>query len=144
MKILIANDDGIYSQGILDLASSLAEIADVTVVAPHRERSTAGHSLTLHKPLRIFEVRPKHFAVTGTPADCIYIGTRHILKEKPDLVISGINRGANLGTDIYYSGTVAAAREGMLYGVRSIAVSLCAFHQGKRLKNITGKRRPLL
>lgn len=129
MRILISNDDGIQATGIIRLAQTLEEIGEVTVVAPHRERSTAGHSLTLHKPLRIFQIKPNYFSVTGTPADCIYIGTRHILKQKPDLIVSGINRGANLATDTFYSGTVAAAREGMLFGVTSIAVSLCIFKQ---------------
>jgi len=125
MNILISNDDGIESKGILLLAEALKELGDVTVVAPHRERSTSGHSLTLHKPLRCIEVKPKYFAISGTPADCVYMATRYILKRKPDLIISGVNRGANLGNDIYYSGTVAAAREGAYWGVKSIAFSLC-------------------
>jgi len=125
MNILISNDDGIESQGILLLAEALKDLGQVTVVAPHRERSTSGHSLTLHKPLRCYEVKPHHFAISGTPADCVYMGTRFILKEKPDIIISGINCGANLGNDIYYSGTVAAAREGAYWGVKAIAFSLC-------------------
>ncbi len=135
MRILISNDDGIHAHGILELAKALESIAEVTVVAPHRERSTAGHCLTLHKPLRIYETRPRYFAVTGTPADCIYIGAQHIMKEPPDLIVSGINRGANLATDTFYSGTVAAAREGFLFGITSIAVSLCIF----RPRNIEGE-----
>ncbi len=124
MKILISNDDGIDSPGLQALAAALESFGEVTVVAPHRERSTAGHSLTLHKPLRIFEVAPRRFATTGTPADCIYLGIREILKAKPDLIVSGINAGANLGTDVHYSGTVAAAREGALLNVPSYAFSL--------------------
>jgi len=125
MDILICNDDGIESPGILALADGLSTLGNITVVAPHRERSTAGHSLTLHKPLRIKEIMPKYFAVTGTPADCVYVATRRIMSKKPDIIVSGINDGANLGNDIYYSGTVAAAREGAYWGVKSFAFSLC-------------------
>ena len=128
MNILISNDDGIESPGILLLAEALAEFGNVTVVAPHRERSTSGHSLTLHKPLRCVEVKPRHFAVTGSPADCVYMGTRLLMKVKPDLIVTGVNRGANLGNDIYYSGTVAAAREGAYFGAKAIAMSLCLGH----------------
>lgn len=126
MRILISNDDGIESPGILKLAQGLrASGLDVTVVCPHRERSTTSHSLTLHKPLRVFEVEKQTFAVTGSPADCVYFATRFLLKSnKPDLVVSGVNRGANLGHDIFYSGTVAAAREAALFGIPAIAMSL--------------------
>ena len=124
MKILIANDDGIESPGIQRLADAMEGLGEVTVVAPHRERSTSGHSLTLHKPLRIFQVRPGRYATTGTPADCIYLGMREILKAEPDIILSGINAGANLGTDVHYSGTVAAAREGALMNIRSYAFSM--------------------
>lgn len=124
MKILISNDDGIDSPGIQALAMGMNRLGSVTVVAPHRERSTSGHSLTLHKPLRIFPVKGDQFATTGTPADCIYLGIRHILKEKPDVILSGINMGANLGTDLHYSGTVAAAREGALMNIPSYAFSV--------------------
>jgi 5'-nucleotidase len=126
MKILLSNDDGYDSPGILQLFHRLEEDGyDVTIVAPSRERSTAGHSLTLHKPLRIAEMGRKIYAVSGSPADSVYMATRQILGEKPSLVISGVNRGANLGTDIFYSGTVAAAREAFLFGIPSLAVSLC-------------------
>lgn len=124
MKILISNDDGFESPGIQLLAAAAESFGEVYVVAPHRERSTAGHSLTLHKPLRIIEHGPRRYATSGTPADCIYLGIHHILKEKPDLILSGINRGANLGTDVFYSGTVAAAREGALMNVRSYSFSM--------------------
>lgn len=129
MKILISNDDGIESSGILELAKALSSVGEVTVVAPHRERSTAGHSLTLHKPLRIHKLAEGLYSTSGTPADCVYLGVREILKEKPDIVVSGINRGANLGTDIYYSGTVAAAREAALIGIKSYAFSLVDMQQ---------------
>jgi len=124
MKILVSNDDGFDSPGIQCLARAAAELGEVIVVAPHRERSTAGHSLTLHKPLRIREHGPGLFSASGTPADCIYLAIHHILKEKPDLILSGINRGANLGTDVFYSGTVAAAREGALMNIKSYAFSM--------------------
>lgn len=124
MKILISNDDGIDSPGIKALANAVKDLGDVFVVAPHRERSTAGHSLTLHKPLRIQSLGNQHFSTTGTPADCVYLGIREIVKGRPDVILSGINRGANLGTDLYYSGTVAAAREGALMNIRSYAFSL--------------------
>lgn len=127
MRILISNDDGIDSPGIVALAKAMATIGEVTVVAPHRERSTAGHSLTLHKPLRIHKVGPNFYSTSGTPADCIYLGTRELMKPKPDLIVSGINKGANLGTDVHYSGTVAAAREGALMNIRSYAFSLVYF-----------------
>ncbi len=124
MKILISNDDGIDAPGIKALAKVLASVGEVTVVAPHRERSTASHSLTLHKPLRVYEVGPNQYSVSGSPADCVYLGLRFIMRERPDLIVSGINAGANLGTDLHYSGTVAAAREGALMNVRSLAFSL--------------------
>ncbi len=126
MKILVSNDDGIQSPGILLLAEALESIgADVLVVAPQIERSTTGHSLTLHKPLRVREVAKNRFFVSGSPADCIYFATRHMLDKKPDLIVSGVNYGANLGQDHFYSGTVAAAREGSFFGIRSLALSLC-------------------
>lgn len=126
MNILLSNDDGFDSPGILKVFHKLkSEGHNVTLVAPHRERSTVGHSLTLHKPLRIHEIEKNLYAVTGSPADCVYVATRKILSKKPDLMISGINRGANLGNDIFYSGTVAAARESYLFGINSVAVSLC-------------------
>jgi len=131
MNILISNDDGIESPGLHFLASALETLGQVTVVAPHRERSTSGHSLTLHKPLRCKEVAPNRFAVSGTPADCVYMATRLLMKSKPDVIVSGINRGANLGNDVYYSGTVAAAREGAYYGVNAVAVSLCFNEHGQ-------------
>lgn len=128
MNILISNDDGIESPGILLLAAALESLGHVTVVAPQRERSTSGHSLTLHKPLRCYEVRPNYYAISGSPADCVYMATRLLMKKKPDIVVSGINKGANLGNDIYYSGTVAAAREGAYFGSKAIAFSLALGH----------------
>lgn len=124
MRILVTNDDGIQSPGILALAEHLAAIGEVTVVAPDRERSAVGHSLTLHSPLRAEEIRPGFFAVDGTPTDCVHLGVYGLLDKRPDLVVSGINKGGNLGDDITYSGTVSAAMEATLMGVPAFAVSL--------------------
>lgn len=124
MRILLSNDDGIHAPGIKILYEELCKIGSVTVVAPLEEKSTTGHSLTIHKPLRIIPMGKNFFGVNGSPADCVYLGMRQILKKMPDLVVSGINRGANLGQDVYYSGTVSAAREACIYGVPALAVSL--------------------
>lgn len=122
--ILITNDDGIRSEGIKKLAAALRRLGTVYVVAPDRERSAAGHSLTLHRPLRIEEVGLRTYAVDGTPTDCVTIAVNGILPVRPDIVVSGINRGANLGEDVTYSGTVSAAMEGTLMGIPSFAISL--------------------
>lgn len=123
MLILVTNDDGIRSQGILVLARALKRVGEVYVVAPDRERTAAGHSLTLHKPLRIEAQGPRMFAISGTPTDCVNLAVNQILPRRPDLVVSGINKGGNLGDDVTYSGTVSAAMEGTLLGIPSIAVS---------------------
>jgi len=127
MKIMVTNDDGIAAPGIKALADALQELGDVTVVAPDRERSAAGHSLTLHSPLRVFELRPGWYAVDGTPTDCVNMGIHSLLPSPPDLVVSGINHGGNMGDDITYSGTVAAAMEANLMGIPALAVSLATF-----------------
>lgn len=124
MRILVSNDDGVHAEGIRALYRELRKLGEVYVVAPLEERSTTGHSLTLHKPLRMIEVEDGVYGVSGSPADCVYMGLRQVMKGKPDLVVSGINRGANLGQDVYYSGTVSAAREGAILGIPSLAVSL--------------------
>ncbi|MBS4026004.1 MAG: 5'/3'-nucleotidase SurE [Clostridia bacterium] len=127
MKILITNDDGIKADGIKKLAKTFAESGNlVSVVAPERERSAAGHAITVHKPLRVSQVDSEgisYYAVSGTPADCVKLALEKLI-EKPDIVISGINRGANLGTDVLYSGTVSAAIEAALNGLPAIAVSI--------------------
>ncbi len=131
MRILLANDDGIHSPGITTLARKLSEYHEVYVVAPDRERSAAGHSLTLHHPLRVekmefgYDAGVKAWTTNGTPGDCVKIALNAVLKDKPDLLISGVNNGPNLGADILYSGTVSAAMEGAVLGYPSIAVSLC-------------------
>ena len=124
--ILITNDDGVYSPGIQLLAKRLRELDSVVIVAPDRERSAAGHSMTLHRPLLIEEVRESVYSVNGTPTDCVNIAVKGLLKETPRLVVSGINKGPNLGDDVTYSGTVAGAIEGILLGIPSFAVSLVA------------------
>jgi 5'-nucleotidase len=123
--ILVSNDDGFRSDGIVALAESLRSLGTVYVVAPDRERSAAGHSLTLSHPLRVEKVGHRVYAVDGTPTDCVNLAVNGILrKKKIDLLVSGINKGANMGDDITYSGTVSAAMEGTLLGIPSIAVSL--------------------
>jgi 5'-nucleotidase len=124
MIILVSNDDGIHSEGIHALEAALAKIGEVYTVAPDREQNAVSHSLTLHRPLRIEEVGPRRFAVNGTPTDCVNVAVKGFLPVRPQLVVSGINKGANLGDDITYSGTVSAAIEGSLLGIPSIAVSL--------------------
>lgn len=135
MKILISNDDGLLANGIRALIEALAPCHDVYVVAPDRERSAAGHSLTLHTPLRVEEVDAKYGAkrcwmTTGTPGDCVKLAINAILEkdELPDLVISGINHGPNLGADILYSGTVSCAMEGAMMGYPSMATSLASMN----------------
>ena len=136
MKILLTNDDGIYSEGIQILKKQLDNIAEVTVIAPDRERSTIGHAMTLRKPLRIRKVKIDgnfwEFSLDGTPADCVIVGLLEIMKDKkPDLIVSGINRGPNLGDDIIYSGTVSAVMEGAMRNIPSLAVSIAGFEDFK-------------
>ena len=127
MNIMVTNDDGIHAVGIRALAEAMTALGTVTVVAPDREKSAVGHSLTLHSPLRILELRPGWYAVDGTPTDCVNMGVHNMLPATPDLVVSGINHGANLGDDVTYSGTVAAAMEANLMGIPAIAFSLATF-----------------
>ncbi len=126
MRILISNDDGYRAQGLVELAECLGRIAEVTVVAPERNRSGASNSLTLDRPLRVSEIRRNYFAVDGTPADCVNLALTGMLETRPDLVIAGINAGENLGEDVLYSGTVAAAMEGALLGYPALATSLAS------------------
>lgn len=123
-RILVTNDDGVFSEGIRLLAGALNEVADVTVVAPDREQSATGHSLTLHRPLRMQQLGDRQYSVDGTPTDCVNLGVLWLMAENPpDLVVSGINFGSNLGDDVTYSGTVSATFEGALLGIPSIAFS---------------------
>ncbi len=134
MKLLISNDDGIFAQGIRALADALAAAGhDVTVVCPDRERSATGHGLTMHQPIRaevvesVFHPGVQAWSCSGTPADCIKLGLWGLLESPPDFILSGINQGPNLGSDILYSGTVSAAMEGLLEGIPSIAFSLASY-----------------
>lgn len=124
MNILVSNDDGYRAEGLQQLVRALEELADVTVVAPERNRSGASNSLTLDVPLRVFPYDQKKFYVNGTPTDCVHLAISGLLGQEQDMVVSGINDGANLGDDVLYSGTVAAAMEGRFLGLPAIAVSL--------------------
>jgi len=131
MRILVTNDDGINSPGLLALVRRLVEIGEVCVIAPEREQSAAGHGITLHKPLRMNEVRleapaARAYATNGTPADCVILAVAGELPA-PDLIVSGINSGANLGEEVLYSGTVSAAMEGALQGITSFSVSVTSY-----------------
>ena len=126
MRILLSNDDGYFAPGIEHLARILSTVADITVVAPERDRSGASYSLTLDRPLSLKQSANGFYHVNGTPTDCVHLAVTGMLDELPDMVVSGINSGANMGDDTIYSGTVAAATEGFLLGVPSVAVSLCS------------------
>ena len=122
-RILLTNDDGVHSEGIRALAEALAPLGEVTIVAPIQEASAIGHALTLRRPLRLEHVRNDVYAVDGTPTDCVNVAIAHVLNGKPDLIVSGINKGLNLGDDVTYSGTVSGALEGALLGIPSLAFS---------------------
>ncbi|MFW0883801.1 5'/3'-nucleotidase SurE [Candidatus Acidulodesulfobacterium sp. H_13] len=124
MNILLSNDDGVYATGINILFEELSKVADVVIVAPDRERSASSHSLTIDRPLRVNEIKPNIYSVDGTPTDAVNIAVHSLLKTKPDIVISGINYGGNICDDVIYSGTVSAAMEGAVMGIKSLAVSL--------------------
>ena len=129
MKILVSNDDGYLATGITTLADALSEIGDVVLFAPDRNHSGASNSLTLHAPLRVHQVTDGRYFVNGTPTDCVHLALSGYLDFEPDIVVAGVNHGANLGDDVIYSGTVAAAMEGRFLGYPAIAVSLVG-HQG--------------
>ncbi|NLJ59367.1 MAG: 5'/3'-nucleotidase SurE [Firmicutes bacterium] len=153
MRILVTNDDGIFADGIRILAQDLLNLGEVRVVAPDRERSATGHAITVLRPLRIESVkfpdsRIRAWAVDGTPSDCVKLAIEDLLEWKPDVLVSGINRGPNLGTDVLYSGTVSAAIEGAIYEIPSVAISVAAFENcnypvaaefGKQLVSIVAK-----
>lgn len=122
--ILLSNDDGVRAPGIQALADALEGIGDLVVAGPDRERSATAHAISLDHPLRVDELRPGVYAIDGTPVDCVYLALHHLVPRKPDLCLSGINNGFNLGSDVFYSGTVGAALEAALRGVPSIAISL--------------------
>jgi 5'-nucleotidase len=126
VRILLSNDDGVHAPGLAALAEAFPD-DEVWIVAPDREQSASSHSISLHRPLRIVEVGPRRFSVDGTPTDAVYMGLNLVMRDRrPDLVLSGVNNGPNLGTDVLYSGTVAAAMEGAILGCPAIAVSLAA------------------
>src|SRR5215467_3569818 len=127
MVILLSNDDGIQSEGLIALEESLRPIGEIYTVAPDRAQSSMSHALTLHRPLRVHEIAPRRMSVDGTPVDCVKLALTGLLPVRPNLVVSGINKGPNLGDDIIYSGTVSAAIEAALLGVPAIAVSLVTF-----------------
>lgn len=157
MKILITNDDGIEAPGLVVLAESLKEIGEVTIVAPLQEQSAVGHAITMQLPLRVIDYKKNGsffgYAVSGTPADCVKIGIRNIMKSPPDLVVSGINHGSNTAINIIYSGTVSAAREAAIMDIPSMAVSVTNheatnFHFAGKItrllaKQLAGKDLPL-
>lgn len=124
MRIVISNDDGVHARGLTILARALRTIAEIDVVAPDRDRSGASNSLTLNHPLRVKQLENGFYSVEGTPTDCVHLASTGLLKEQPDMVVSGINSGANLGDDVLYSGTVAAAIEGRFLGLPAMAISL--------------------
>lgn len=130
MRILLSNDDGYFAPGLIALAEALREIAEIVVVAPERNRSGASNSLTLDRPLSIREAANGFYFVNGTPTDCVHLAVTGMLDQLPDIIVSGINLGANMGDDTIYSGTVAAATEGFLLGIPSLAISLTSF-EGK-------------
>lgn len=130
MRILLSNDDGYFAPGLAALAETLSTLADITVVAPERDRSGASNSLTLDRPLSLRRAHNGYYHVNGTPTDCVHLAVTGMLDHLPDMVISGINHGANMGDDTIYSGTVAAATEGYLLGIPSIAVSLVSEGRG--------------
>ncbi|GAB4424654.1 MAG: 5'/3'-nucleotidase SurE [Thermodesulfovibrionales bacterium] len=124
MVILVTNDDGVHSPGLIALFRAMKELGDAYIVAPDRERSAVGHSLTLHRPLKVEQLRDHVYSVNGTPTDSVVLGVNKVLPRKPDIVVSGINQGGNLGDDITYSGTVSAAIEGTILNIPSFAISI--------------------
>jgi len=138
VRVLITNDDGVHAPGLAALVKRVSELAEVVVVAPDRERSAVGHALTLHHPLRAARIADNIYSVDGTPTDCVNLGIHSLLSFRPDLVLSGINRGANVGDDVTYSGTVAAALEATLMGIPAIAVSLVTKGAGENYEAAAG------
>ncbi|MCZ8131325.1 MAG: 5'/3'-nucleotidase SurE [Steroidobacteraceae bacterium] len=139
MNVLLSNDDGIHAEGLRALARGLADLGRLTVVAPDRNRSAASNSLTLEAPLRVVETQPGWYSVNGTPTDCVHLAISGLLDVEHELVCSGINDGANLGDDVLYSGTVAAAVEGRFLGLPTIAFSLATGTWGKKNEPATGR-----
>ncbi len=143
MRFLLTNDDGIRASGLAALERTLEGLGDIQVVAPDRERSGAGHSLTLDHPLRVAQIDATHHAVTGTPTDAVLLAIEKLLPERPDWVVSGINHGPNMGEDVTYSGTVAAAIEATILGIPALAVSLVG-REGLRFEAVQPTLRRLI
>ena len=142
MRILLTNDDGIHAEGLASLERVARTLSDdVWVVAPENDQSGYAHSLSISEPLRLRKIGEKHFAVRGTPTDCVIMGVRKILPEPPDLILSGVNSGANIADDVTYSGTVAGAMEGAMLGIRSIALSQAYNVSGRRARRALGDHR---
>jgi len=133
--VLLTNDDGYQAEGLRALAEELADVVTLSIVAPSREQSGTAQSLTLRQPIVCNRIAEREWAIDGTPADCVIVALHKLLPEKPDLLISGINHGANLGENVFYSGTVGAAREGALHHIPSMAVSLCAKRENAKFEN---------
>ena len=127
MHLLLSNDDGIHAVGLKSLAAALSPLGKITVVAPNRDRSASSNSLTLERPIRAQAIEKNWYSVDGTPTDCVHLAITGLIKDEPDIVVSGINAGANLGDDVIYSGTVAAAMEGRFLGLPSVAISIASF-----------------
>lgn len=140
--ILVTNDDGVHAPGLIALFRAMKELGDAVIIAPDRERSAVGHALTMHRPLKVELLRENVYSINGTPTDCVAVGLSKILPRKPDLIISGINRGANLGDDVTYSGTVSAAFEGTIMGIPSIAVSLDIHDEASDITNPDAPSKP--
>ncbi len=143
LRLLITNDDGIHARGLQVLASAARDLGRVDVVAPDRQQSASSHSLTLHRPLRATEVEERHWTVDGTPTDCVLLAVNRILDRKPDFVLSGVNHGPNMGEDVLYSGTVAAAMEATILGIPAVALSFTG-GSADRLENLHDRIRDLL
>ncbi len=143
MRILLSNDDGYFAPGLACLAKALAEIGEITVVAPERDRSGASNSLTLDRPLTVKRASNGFLYVNGTPTDCVHLAVTGLLEHTPDMVVSGVNHGANMGDDTVYSGTVAAATEGYMLGIPAIAVSLTSA-RGANFETAAGIARELV
>ena len=135
--ILVTNDDGVHSRGLISLFRSMQELGDAYIIAPDRERSAVSHALTMHKPLKVDKLKKRIFSINGTPTDCVAIGVNKILPNKPAFIVSGINKGANLGDDITYSGTVSAAIEATIMGIPAFAVSLVTMKKSLSVSNFT-------